>query len=214
MENKVTQEESTEHEKKSEKKSRKLKLKMIIIFVIIIILGVLAYMGKGLFVAATVNGSPITRLSLIKMLEKEAGKGLLDSLITEKLIQNEAIAKNIIISEDDVNSEIDKIKAQVTSQGDTFEAALEAQGMTLDVLKKQIKLQKEIEALLADKVSVTDQEVTQYITDNKYPVTEGQEQIANEQVMLQLKSKKLSAEAPTYIEELKAKAKIKYFVNY
>ncbi len=214
MENKETQEESTEHEKKSAKKLRKFKLKMIIILVVIAVLGILAYLGRGLVVVATVNGSPISRLSLIKMLEKEAGKGLLDSLITEKLIHGDALAKNITVSDDDINAEIDKIKQQVTSQGGTFETALEEQGMTMEVLLKQIKLQKEIEALLADKVSVSDEEVAKYITDNSYPVTAGQEQVVNEQVKLQLKSKKLSEAAPDYIASLKDKAKINYFVNY
>lgn len=232
MENKSTQEESTQSEKKSDKKSRKLKLKMIIIGVIIIVLGVLAYMGRGLLVAATVNGSPISRLEVIKMLEKEAGKGLLDSLITEKLIQNEALAKNIVISDEDINTEIDKIKAQVSSQGDTFESALESQGMTVDILKKQIKLQKEIEALLADKISVSDEEVTKYLSANKTSEIAGvlgeketasdietpksieQDALMSEQIKAQLTNQKLSAEAPAYIEELKAKAKIKYFIKY
>lgn len=217
METKDTQEESAvlpATEQKADKKTRKLNKKTIIILAIIIVLGILAYLLRGLFVAATVNGSPISRWSVVKTLEKEAGQDLLESLVVEKLIQSEARAKDIVISAEDIDAEIKKIEDQIASQGGTFEDALAQQGMTLDVLKKQILLQKQIEQLLADKLSVSDQEIAQYIADNQVTVAEGQGAMINEQIKADLASQKLNTEAPGYINDLKAKAKIKYFVDY
>lgn len=201
-------------DKKSIKMILKLNWKIIIVAVVIIALVVLAYIYKGLLIAATVDGSPISRLAIIQRLERDSGKDLLDSLINEKLVQHEAVAKKIVISNDQVSEEIKKIEAQITAQGGTLEAALASQNMTLNDLKKRILFQKEMEVMLAEKVNVTDEEVAQYIIDNKISVPEGQETVANSQIKTELRNQKLNKEAPGLITALKAKAKIQYFVNY
>lgn len=207
-----------ENQDQSEKKVIKVNLRInpkpIIIGVIVIAIILLAYFFKGLLIAATVDGSPIGRLTVIQKLEKDSGKNLLDSLITEKLIQNEANAKKIVVTNDQINEEIKKVEAQIASQGGTLEAALTAQNMTLDEFKKRVILQKDLQALLADKINVTEAEITQYIKDNKITIPTGQEAKINEQVKTELTNQKLNTEADALIAELKTKAKIQYFVNY
>ena len=219
MDNNTIQAESLnaqEHQQKAYKKSIKIKIsiKTAIIIVVIIALGVLAYIYKGLFIAATVNGSPISRLAIIQELEKASGKNLLDSLIIEKLVQNEANAKKIIVSNDEINGEIKKIEDRIVAQGSTLDAALAAQGMTMEDLKKQIILQKEVEKLVADKINVMDEEVTQYIKDNAISIPEGQEATTTAQIKDELRNQKLNKEAAALITTLKSQAKIRYFVNY
>lgn len=206
-----------ESEKKVEKKLNKLKKlnkKTIIILAIVVVLGVLVYFGRGLFIAATVNGQPISRWSVITMLEKESGKSLLESMVIEKIIAIEAKSKNVVVSDEDISAEIKKIEADITAQGGTLELALAQQGLTLDVVKKQILLQKQVEKLLADKIVVSDEDIAKYITDNQVTVPAGQEATFNEQIKADLVAEKLNTEAQAYIAELKEKAKIKYFVNY
>jgi len=217
MGNNTTQTESLntqEHQQKADKKSIKISIKTAIIIVVIIALGVLAYVYKGLFIAATVNGIPISRLAIIQELEKASGKNLLDSLITEKLVQNEANAKKIIVSDDEINGEIKKIEDQIVAQGGTLDAALAAQGMSMENLKKQIILQKEVEKLVVDKINVTDEEVAQYIKDNAISIPEGQEATTTAQIKDGLRNQKLSTEGNALIATLKSQAKIRYFVNY
>ncbi|MCX6226981.1 MAG: hypothetical protein NTV01_19900 [Bacteroidia bacterium] len=113
MDNNTTQKESLnaqEDQQKAGKESIIINKKTAIIILVIIAIGALAYFCKGLFIVATVNGSPISRLTVIRELEKTSGKSLLDSLITEKLIQNEADAKKITVSSDEINVEIKKLK--------------------------------------------------------------------------------------------------------
>ncbi|MDD3284745.1 MAG: SurA N-terminal domain-containing protein [Patescibacteria group bacterium] len=222
MEEEIIKEEPTstpeikqETEKKEHKKiAIKVNVKTIVIVVIIIVLGVLAYFSRSLFVAATVDGISISRLSLISKLEKASGKSLLDSVITEKLIQNEAKAKKIVVSDEDVNTQIKTIEDQISAQGSTINEALNTQGMSMDDLKKQIILQKQVEKLIGDKVVITEQEIAKYITDNEIEVQSGQEAMINEQVRNQLMNDKFSTEVEALISDLKAKAKIKYFVKY
>lgn len=194
--------------------SPKISIKIVIIIVVIIALGVLAYVFKGLFIAATVNGSPISRLAIIRELEKASGKDLLDSLIVKKLVQNEANAKKIVVSDDEINGEIKKIEDQVIAQGATLDAALAAQGMSMEDLRKQIIFQKEVEKLVADKINVTDEEVEQYIKDNAISIPEGQEATTIAQIKDELRNQKLSTEANVLIAALKSQVKIRYFVNY
>jgi parvulin-like peptidyl-prolyl isomerase len=206
--------DNLESRKKVEKKSIKINVKALIIVIVIIALGVVAYLSRGLIIAATVDGSTISRLTVIHELEKVSGKSLLDSLITEKLINNEALAKGITVSDEEVNAEIKNIEDQIAAQGSTLEAALTTQNMTLEDLKKQIIVQKKIEKLVADKINVTDEEVAKYINDNKITIPAGQEVTTATQIKNELKNQKISAEAATLITTLKSQAKIHYFVNY
>ena len=84
----------------------------------------------------------------------------------------------------------------------------------MDDFKQQVFLRKTIEKLLGDKLNVTDQEVEQYIKDNKVSIPSGQEAAARAQIKSNLRSQKLNTEVPTLISELKSKASIKYYVNY
>jgi len=63
-----------ESEQNTDIKPRKMSVRTAIIILVIIVILALAYIYKGLFIAATVNGSPISRISIIQKLEKSYGK--------------------------------------------------------------------------------------------------------------------------------------------
>ena len=191
-----------------------ISVKMAVIAVIVIFLLALFYYYKGLFVAVTVNGSPISRLAVVRELESKSGKAALESLITIKLIDAEAQKKGITISGDEIANTIKNIEDQVKSQGQTLAQALEMRGLTEAELKKQIMVQKELEKLIADKINVTDEEVQKYITANKVAIPKGQKDAMQNQIKDQLRQQKFSAEAQTFIAGLHKDARIRYFVNY
>jgi len=196
------------------KKRQFISTKTAIIIAVIIILAALVYYYKGLFIAATINGSPITRLAVIKELEKASGKQALDSLITKKLINNEAIKKGISITSEEVDAEIKTIEDQIKAQGQTLEQALATKNMKLEDLKQQILTRKTLEKILADKLQVTEDEITKFITDNNVAIPQGQEEAYRAQIIAQLKQQKLNTEAETLITSLRSGATIKYFTNY
>lgn len=180
----------------------------------VIILVALIYFNKGLFVAAMVNGSPISRLAVVSELENRSGKAALEALITQKLIEAEAKKQRIVISNEEIDASMKKIEEQVKAQGQTLDEALKAQGLTLDELKKQIMIQNEMEKLIADKLNITDDELKKYIADNKITIPKGQEADYENQLKEQLRQQKFSAEAKAFIGMLHEDAKIRYFVNY
>jgi hypothetical protein len=86
--------------------------------------------------------------------------------------------------------------------------------MTIEDLKKQIVLQSQMERLVADKITVTDQEVAQYIADNAIDLPVGEEEATTAQIKDGLRNQKLNTEGSLLIATLKDQAKINYFVNY
>lgn len=196
-------------------KFKKPKLLVIATGVAVVLIIVALFFAKGFFVAATVNGSPISRWSVIKQLEKEGGKQALESIIDKKLIENELAKQKITVTQEEIDGEIKKIEVQVMAQGGTLEMALSQQGLTEEKLREQITLQKKLEKLLADKVAVTDAEIDAYIKDSKAtPPKDMKKEDFRKQISEQLKQQKFQTEAQQWVSDLTTNAKIKYYVNY
>lgn len=191
----------------------KLKIAAIIGAVLVVFLA-LAFFYKGKFIAAWVNGSPVWRSEVVGQLEKMQGKNVLDSLITKKLIEDEANKKGISMSKDEVNAEIAKIEEQIKAQGGTLEDALTQQGMTRAELETQIEVNSKLQKLLGDSIKVSEEEIQKFITDNKVEIPKGQEQQFRDQITSQISQQKIGAEAQNLISRLKEEANIKYYVNY
>lgn len=201
-------------EKKEKTEKKTIGVKTAVIIALVVIIGSLLYVYKGVFIAATINGSPVSRLAVIRELEQRAGKAALESIITQKIVGEEAVKKGIAITDDEVNAEIKNIEEQLKAQGTTLDEALTTQGLTLVGLKKQIVYQMELEKLLADKTQITDEEVGQYIKDNNITVPAGQEDVYKNQIKAQLSQQKLNVEAEAFIKSLMSQTSIKYFINY
>lgn len=186
-----------------------------IILLALILLGVGIYFFKSLFIAATVNGQPISRLQVVQELEKQSGKQTLESLVTKNLILQEMEKKNITVSNEEVASEIKKIEDALKQQGRTLSDALSQQGLTRPELEEQLKIQKMIEKLFSKDAVVSDKEVEAYIEENKDALPADQEEsVLKTTIKEQLKQQKLTTKFQTWLEGLQKQAKIEYYVNY
>jgi len=189
--------------------------KRVYCLLVIIIIASLLYLARGLFVVALVNNQPISRLSLIKELEKASGNQLLQQKIDEILILQEGEKQKVIVGELEVETKIKEIEENLSEQGQNLADILELQGISQEELTKQIKTQLTIEKLLVDRVTVTSEEIEAGFEQNRdfYPEGTTLEEVKGE-VEESLIQQKLAQEYQTWLEELKAKAKIRYFVNY
>ncbi len=205
-----------EEKESEEKKEVMISVRTLRIIAAVIVVLLLAYFTRGLFVAAVVNGSPISRVAVIHQLEKSGGKAALENLITQKLIADAAKKQGISVSASEIDVEVKKIEAQVASagQGATLDTLLAQRGMTRDDLTAQITVQKQVEKLLGDKVEVADSDVDKYITDNKITLPKGEEAADRVQIKEQIRQQKLSQEGQAYIDSLHTGAKVSYFVQY
>lgn len=204
----------SEHSPKETRKHKTISIKIMVVIAFVVIIVALAFYHKGLFVAATVDGSPISRLAVIRELEKSSGKMALEMILVQKLIDNEIRKKRVTVSSDEIGAEMKNIEEQIEAQGTTLDQALAAQGMTHEDFENQITVQKKLEKLLADKTQVTDDEVEQYVEDNEIMIPEGQEVDYQAQIKEQLRQQKLSSQAGLLIDSLRSQAKIRYFVDY
>ena len=217
----VVEEETSKNEEKLKEAAVMLKKQikdnwkiwLPLALVAVVALGV--WWGRSFFVAAVVDGEPISRLAVIRELEKRSGGQALDTMVIKKIILKRALERGVSISSEEVAKEITTLEDRMTEQGTTLEAALAEQGMTLDQFKEQIILQKALEKILEDKVAVSDEEVTQYLAQTKAtkPAAMSEEDF-NAKVREQIKSQKFGTEVETWLTEQKQKANIQYFVDY
>jgi foldase protein PrsA len=181
----------------------------------IILLGALLYLGRGLFVAAVVNGQPISRIEIIKEAEKQSGRQALDTIVRNTLIEQEARKANVTVSNQEIDDEIKKVDDTLSKQGQKLDDVLAMQGMTKEDLRRLIRLDKLVGKIVGKDVKVTDQEVNDYLTKNKDLLPEGQsEEELKKAASEQIKQQKLNDKIRTWLESLQTKAKIMYFVQY
>jgi parvulin-like peptidyl-prolyl isomerase len=185
----------------------------IAIAVVVIVL--LAVLFKSVFIAAVVNGEPISRLSVVTALEKQGGKTALDSLITKTLILQEAKRRNITVTQNDIDAEIKSITANLQSQGSTLDQALASQGMTKADLNDAVKVQVAVTKMVGTDVTVTEKEIDDFVTANKAQMAQGTTDVQfRGQAITQLKQQKLQTETQAFIKSLQDKAKVLRFVSY
>lgn len=181
----------------------------------VVVLAILTFLYKGFFVAALVNGQPISRLSVVNQLEKQTGKQVLGNLIVETLVMQEAKKRHITVSQSDIETEIKNISNQLKGQGSTLQDALAARGLTQADLVDQIKLQKVLDKMVGTSVKVSDSDVQAYIDKNQTTLPQGlSDADLRTQVMQQLQQQQLQEKTQAFVADLQKKAKITYFVNY
>jgi len=180
--------------------------------VVVLVLAGAVYLLKNQLFSAVVNGQLVTRWQVLSKLEKQYGSQTLDSIVTRMLVEQDAAKKHIVLSQDDIDSEVKKIETQLTDQGMQLDSALAAQGMTRAEFIEEVEFRMFLEKLLEEKIAITDEEVAKFMDENKaYLAQNADSTKAAEQAREQLKNEKLSSEASTYIEELKKQASIQYF---
>lgn len=180
----------------------------------VVLLAAVLFFYKGLFVAATVNGQPISRLAVVSQLEKQGGKQALSNLIVEALVRQEAQKKHIVVTQSDVDAQLKKIEDQLKGQGVTLDDALAAQGLSRSDLVNQLELEGMLTKLVGP-ASVSDADVQKYMDANKNTLpTNLSEQELKAQVKSQLEQQAVQQKEQAYVASLQKNAKINYFVSY
>lgn len=142
--------------------------KLILIVALGSALYLLAQKYRGQFLAGSVNAQPITRWELNSKMAEKYGKQTFDEMVNEKLLSSELKKNNIVVSDEEVKAELDKIIKEYGGE-DAFKSALTQYGLTeekaKDSIRQSIALKKLIEKTY--KVEVTDEQVKKYFEDNK-----------------------------------------------
>ena len=154
-------------------------------------------MAPGPDVWAVVNGKQITREDVEKLYRSRVNPdapppspeealsvklSILDELINSEILIERAQKMNLVASDAEVEDKFTESKSPYTEE--EFQKKLEETGLTVDDLKSDIRRQLSIQKLLnrevVAKISITDQDITDFYNKNRaqFNVTEPQYHIA------------------------------------
>jgi foldase protein PrsA len=181
-------------------------------YIILIVLGLLllAFLKKDWFVAATVNGQPIATSEVNQKLNTLYKQQILDQLISEKVLQQEATKHNIVVTEAQVDEKLKNLEDQYGG-ADTLNAILAQQGMTREDLRSQTKIQLMVEALYGSEASPSAEEVEKFMNENQDSPEATEPAKFRELALEQTKQEKLRTIFSEKFQALKQAAKIQIF---
>ena len=183
---------------------------IILLSVAAILLVTLFFLNKDWFIAAQVNGSYVTNLELQKRLNEEYRQQALEQIINEKIILSEATAKGIEVSQDEVNQEIAELETRFEG-AENLNKLLEQQGTNRQGLERQIKAQIALEKMYESEATVSQEEIDEYITQNKATLVATDEAAQRTEAEAAIKERKLYTIFSEKFQELKDKAKVTIF---
>ncbi|MBI4059306.1 hypothetical protein HY404_03655 [Candidatus Microgenomates bacterium] len=177
---------------------------------VIAVLVVLGVVRPGWFIAATVNGYPITSIELFGRLNQDYRIVGLENLINEKVILGEAASRNAIPTQAEVNEQVNKLEEQYGGK-EAFAQVLSYQGQNRASFTEQIRIELAVKKMYESEASISAEEIDKFIKENKTQLTAtdsaGQKKEAEEAV----KQQKLMQIIQAKFQELKQKAKVKIF---
>lgn len=192
--------------KKSWQTRRTTYIAAIVVIIVVLALGGLFLWKKNWFVVAMVNNRPITSVELYQRLKTRYGSDVLDSIIGERLIKEEARKQNITVTTDEVGKRLKEIEDQLGGK-EALDYALQSNNLSLEQAKDQIKTQILVEKMLGKDIQVTQADIDSYIKDNPTAKDLGTDKIKE-----QIRSQKINDKYPSWLEELKKNAKINKFI--
>lgn len=187
---------------------------LTVILCAVVVLG-LAYLFRSAVIVAVVNGQPVYRWSVIERLEKQGGQQVLDSLVTEALVQQEIRRVGAQVTQEEVDAEMMAIEERMAGQGITLDQALEQEGLTREELIRDIRLRRGAEKAAAQEATVSEEEIDAYIADNaEFLPADAPEEELRAMVREQLRSMKVSDTLNQWVQDLRTNAKIVQFKQY
>src|SRR5205809_201156 len=122
-------------------------------------------------IVATIDGEPVTAHELRRYAKEHAAPGtpdaqVLEALITDKLLEKEIKAQGITAREDEIDRYIEEIRQRNGMDRERFQAALAAQGLSLETYRARVKSELEKAALvnreIRQHVNVSPEEIRRY----------------------------------------------------
>ncbi|WP_102693490.1 peptidylprolyl isomerase [Rummeliibacillus pycnus] len=135
---------------------------------LICVVAVIAFyvVDKGNSYVAKIGDVKISQEDLNKTLNKQYGTTVLDTLISDKVIELEAKKQNVTVSKKAIQSQLDTLASQYGSE-EALESALSSNNMTVSDAKNSIKTYLLTKKLIEPSLKITDAELKSYFKENK-----------------------------------------------
>lgn len=116
---------------------------------------------------ATVNGVEITKEKLFDIMYENGGENLLENLIVDELLDQAAAEKNVKVTEQDIDAEIERhaVANEMTVEElrDMFTFYY---GMSEETFRQEMGQQVKIRRILSDQIHITDEQIQQFYEEN------------------------------------------------
>lgn len=155
---------------------------LFVVFLLLVITAVTGCQSQNEEIVATVGGKNITKDELYQRLVEQNGAQILDSLITEKIIEAEAQKQNIKVTEAELEKEMTEVIDYYGGE-DAFNQALASAGYSTDDVKKDMKRNVEVKKLLEPSITITEDEMKKYFDDNRETFAQ-QEQVKASHILV------------------------------
>ncbi|MBS4191994.1 peptidylprolyl isomerase [Bacillus sp. FJAT-49705] len=115
---------------------------------------------------ASVNGEKITKDELYDQLVSQNGPEMLDKLIMDEIIKQEAKKEKIDISQKEIDKEMEKYAEQFGGE-EAFKEILKSNGVEYSQFEKDMEIFLATKKLLEPRIKITDDEMKTYFEENK-----------------------------------------------
>ena len=116
--------------------------------------------------AASINGEKITKDELNTKLTEMYGADILDSLITNKVIEMEASKEKVKVTGNEIDDELTKLQESYGGE-EAFAAALEQNQVSMDRIREDIEVYLLAEKMIGASIDVSEEEMKNYFEENK-----------------------------------------------
>lgn len=184
--------------------------KIIYLALVIIVLALLVSYKKSWFIAATVNGSPISNFSLLDRMNQQYRASTLDEMVNEKIIADAARKQNITVSPAEVDAKVTELEGNVGGAA-ALDSLLSQQGQTRGDLRSQLEILLMMEKMYANEATVSADEVNQFIASNKSQMTATDSAGQIKEATDAIKQQKLNQIYSQKFQDLKQQAQVQIF---
>lgn len=184
----------------------------VIAFVIVVV-GILAlfWTNKGLLVAGMVNGKPIFRRELNKVLTSRFGQQTLEQIISERLIADAAGKEGVTVTQEEINGKVGEITAGLGPNANLDEL-LNIQGMSRSEFESQIRLQLLIRNLLGRDINITEADIDNFISTSSALLVATEPAKLREEAKQAIFDSKVGEKLQVWFEDLRKNASIQRFL--
>lgn len=185
---------------------------LVIFGAVMLVLVLLGYQFRDQFVVARVNGETITRLELIRELERQGRQQTLEGMVTRKLVNQRASQTGVSASTEEIDIMVEEIESSMEAQGQGLDQVLAMQRLSRSELREQLALEIMVEKMATADLTISEDELDKYMEDNQDFLPPGEdEEETRAQVESMLLQERRDQAIQAWIDALHQEASIVYY---
>jgi len=162
-----------------------------------------------------VNGEAVTIADIIYSYNKGGVKGLKNRLLEAKILEIEAKKRNIIITKDEIDSELNRAEEEAILSGLTLKEILDNKDQSLSDYQRELKTRLTIYKILSQSTTMDDDAIDKIMEENKWLYNNEKEaEEVREELRKLLIDTQYQFEYQKIIKEAKADSKVNYIFDF